>query len=64
MAVYEVTSVLDGRLIDFDGHLARLERSLIELDMRQPAAFDALLDIHRELVRLNASWRRGWSICR
>jgi D-alanine transaminase len=51
--VYEVTSVLDGRLIDFDGHLARLERSLIELDMRKPAAFDDLLDIHRELVRVN-----------
>ena len=24
--VYEVTSVLGGKLIDFDGHLARLER--------------------------------------
>ncbi|WP_397542794.1 D-amino-acid transaminase [Roseovarius salis] len=51
--VYEVTSVLGGKLIDFDGHLARLERSLTELDMAKPAAFDALLDIHRELVRLN-----------
>jgi len=27
-AVYEVTSVLDGRLVDFAGHLARLHRSL------------------------------------
>ena len=26
--VYEVTSVLDGKLIDFDGHIRRLERSL------------------------------------
>ena len=26
--VYEVTSVLDGKLIDFAGHAARLERSL------------------------------------
>jgi len=51
--VYEVTSVLGGRLIDFDGHLARLERSLSELDMKKPAAFDDLLDIHRELVRAN-----------
>ena len=51
--VYEVTSVLGGKLIDFDGHLARLERSLTELDMLKPAAFDDLLDIHRELVRLN-----------
>ena len=41
--VYEVTSVLDGKLIDFDGHLARLERSLNELDIPKPEAFDSLL---------------------
>ncbi len=35
--VYEVTSVLGGKLIDFDGHLKRLERSLSELDMDKPA---------------------------
>lgn len=51
--VYEVTSVLGGKLIDFGGHLARLERSLSELDMKKPAAFDDLLEIHRELVRAN-----------
>ncbi|MBE0453503.1 MAG: D-amino-acid transaminase [Roseovarius sp.] len=51
--VYEVTSVLDGKLIDFPGHVARLERSLSELDMKKPAVFDDLLEIHRELVRLN-----------
>lgn len=51
--VYEVTSVLGGKLIDFDGHRVRLERSLSELDMDKPAEFDDLLEIHRELVRLN-----------
>ncbi len=51
--VYEVTSVLDGKLIDFDGHRVRLERSLNELGMQKPEAFDDLLDIHRELVRVN-----------
>jgi D-alanine transaminase len=51
--VYEVTSVLGGKLIDFDGHRVRLERSLAELDMDKPEAFDNLLEIHRELVRLN-----------
>jgi len=51
--VYEVTSVLDGKLIDFEGHAKRLERSLTELDMKKPDAFDDLLDIHRELVRVN-----------
>lgn len=51
--VYEVTSVLDGKLIDFDGHARRLERSLNELDMKMPMSQEALLDIHRELVRRN-----------
>ena len=51
--VYEVTSVLGGKLVDFDGHAVRLARSLNELEI--PATMDkaALLDIHRELVRLN-----------
>ena len=51
--VYEVTSVLDGKLIDFGGHAKRLERSLNELDMRAPCDMDELLAIHRELVKLN-----------
>ena len=51
--VYEVTSVLDGKLIDFDGHAKRLARSLSELDMQTPDCMDDLLEIHRELVRVN-----------
>ncbi len=51
--VYEVTSVIDGKLIDFDGHAVRLERSLRELDMAQPISKEDLLAAHRELVRLN-----------
>jgi len=51
--VYEVTSVLDGKLIDFDGHCARLGRSLGELDMATPCGDDELLTIFRELVLLN-----------
>ena len=51
--VYEVTSVLDGKLIDFEGHAVRLERSLNELDMASPISMDDLLEVHRELVRLN-----------
>jgi len=51
--VYEVTSVLGGKLIDFAGHAKRLERSLNELDMKQPPEFDDLLEIHRELVARN-----------
>lgn len=52
-AVYEVTSVLDGKLIDFEGHAVRLERSLKELDMQAPCTKDELLEIHRKLVELN-----------
>ena len=51
--VYEVTSVLGGKLIDFDGHCKRLERSLDELDMQNPLSRDELLAIHRELVAQN-----------
>ncbi|MGB5557503.1 MAG: D-amino-acid transaminase [Paracoccaceae bacterium] len=51
--VYEVTSVLDGKLIDFAGHAARLQRSLGELEMAAPVDMDDLLEIHRELVRRN-----------
>jgi len=51
--VYEVTSVLQGKLIDFEGHAVRLERSLNELDMGMPCTIDELLEIHRELVRVN-----------
>ncbi|MEP2531173.1 D-amino-acid transaminase [Shimia sp.] len=52
-AVYEVTSVLDGKLIDFEGHAVRLKRSLDELDMAEPCTKDELLDIHRKLVAEN-----------
>ena len=51
--VYEVTSVLQSKLIDFEGHAVGLERSLNELDMGMPCTMDELLEIHRELVRVN-----------
>ncbi len=51
--VYEVTSVLGGKLIDFEGHAVRLERSLSELDMANPTTKEELLEIHRELVSRN-----------
>lgn len=52
-AVYEVTSVLQGKLLDFAGHAARLKRSLGELDMQAPCSDEELLEIHRELVARN-----------
>ena len=51
--VYEVTSVLQGKLIDFEGHAQRLKRSLDALDMAMPIPIDELLGVHRELVARN-----------
>ena len=51
--VYEVTSVLGGKLIDFDGHAVRLARSLRELEMENPISKEDHLQVHRELVSRN-----------
>ncbi len=51
--VYEVTSVLGGKLIDFEGHAVRLARSLSELGMENPISKEDLLQVHRELVSRN-----------
>ena len=51
--VYEVTSVLEGKLIDYPGHVARLERSLSELGMGMPLSDEALLSVHRQMVARN-----------
>jgi D-alanine transaminase len=52
-SVYEVTSVNDGRLLDFVGHVARLRRSLAELEIPAPVTDEDLLEIHRELIARN-----------
>ena len=51
--VYEVVAVMEGKLVDFDGHMRRLRRSLSELDIPEPLTETELLDIHRELVSGN-----------
>jgi len=51
--VYEVTSVLGGKLVDFDGHAVRLDRSLNELDMPNPISKEDLLAVHHKLVADN-----------
>lgn len=51
--VYEVWAVFEGRLADLDGHLARLERSLSELEIAAPMPRLALLAVLREVVRRN-----------
>ena len=52
--VYEVTSVIDGKLVDYAGHVARLHRSLSELKMKPACTDDVLLEIHRQMVERNA----------
>lgn len=52
--VYEVVSVLNGKLLDFDGHMARLARSLDALGIAHPMTDAEWLDAHRRLVADNA----------
>ncbi|MBK8440642.1 MAG: D-amino-acid transaminase [Rhodobacter sp.] len=51
--VYEVTSVLGGKLVDFGGHAKRLQRSLDALEMRNPLDEAEWLEVHRQLVARN-----------
>lgn len=51
--VYEVCEVLDGHLVDETRHMARLERSLRELQIRSPMGLTALGIVLRETVRRN-----------
>jgi D-alanine transaminase len=51
--VYEVTSVLNGKLVDFDNHIKRLKRSMKELNFGPKINEEELLAFHRKLVDLN-----------
>jgi D-alanine transaminase len=51
--VYEVWAILDGRLVEWEGHAARLDRSLGELGMRPPMSRAALKVVVRETARRN-----------
>lgn len=51
--VYEVSSVLRGKLIENTGHLVRLRRSLSELNMSSPATDEEIEAIQKELIERN-----------
>jgi D-alanine transaminase len=51
--IYEVTAVLDGRLIDTPRHMARLERSAREIGMRLAETPERIEAVERELVARN-----------
>lgn len=51
--IYEVSAVLDGRLIDNDAHLARLKRSVGEIALPLPETLQRIVEIQKELVARN-----------
>lgn len=52
-AIYEVTGVVGGKLLEYAGHSGRLQRSMTELGITCPLSPDELLAVHREIVRRN-----------
>jgi D-alanine transaminase len=51
--IYEVTAVLDGKLIDTPRHMARLDRSAREIGMRLAETPERIEAIERELIERN-----------
>ncbi len=51
--IYEVTAVLDGRLIDNASHLARLERSVGEIALALPETLERIQEIQKQLIARN-----------
>ena len=52
-SVYEVTAVIDNKLIDFPAHIDRLEKSLKELEIKNSFSYEFLLEVHKELINKN-----------
>lgn len=52
-AVYEVTAVLDGRLIDSASHLVRLERSAAAIGLSLPVSLTEIETVQKELAARN-----------
>ena len=52
-SLYEVTSVINGKLIDFNNHMKRLDRSMTELKFKKLLNHKDILAFHRKLIELN-----------
>ncbi|MEM7191247.1 MAG: D-amino-acid transaminase [Pseudomonadota bacterium] len=52
-AVYEVTAVLGGGLVDFEAHLSRLDRSLREIEIPRPMPDEGFRELHETLIAEN-----------
>jgi D-alanine transaminase len=48
--IYEVSAVLDGRLVDNAAHLARLQRSVGEIALPLPETLERIEEIQHELI--------------
>ena len=53
-AVYEVTTVIDGKILEWKGHYKRLLRSLNELEIKISFSENELINIHREIIKKNS----------
>ena len=51
--IYEVSAVLDGRLVDKDSHMQRLQRSVGEIRLSLPETLERMIEIQIELIRRN-----------
>jgi len=51
--IYEVSAVLDGKLVDNASHLARLERSVGEIALALPETLTRIVEIQHELIARN-----------
>lgn len=51
--IYEVSAVLDGKLVDNVSHLARLERSVGEISLPLPESIDRIIEVQKELIARN-----------
>jgi D-alanine transaminase len=52
-SLYEVTTVINGKLIDFNNHMKRLDRSMTELKFKKLLNHLDILIFHRKLIELN-----------
>lgn len=51
--IYEVSAVLDGKLVDNASHLARLARSVGEISLSLPESIERIIEIQKELIARN-----------